>query len=284
MTPLLALVPLVALGCTRADHARDPGESKSDENSMNNDIASDLDVARAARVFFNHQSVGFNLLEGVQRLSADAGRELTIVALDQAGAGARAAGPGWWHTTGGHNGDPRSKIDFFVATMKKPDFKPDLAFMKFCYVDFNPQTDVAAVFDYYQRALTALERERPDVRFAHVTVPLMEKPSDFKSRLQRVLGRDVWGDTANIKRAEFNERLARAFSSDPIFDLARGESTRPDGTRESFEKHGKVYYSLETSYTSDGGHLNDVGQRVLGAEMVRFVARALKPALGASEH
>jgi hypothetical protein len=280
---LLALAVAASAACARREAARDPAESLVRENSMNDDIAADLDVARAARVFFNHQSVGFNLLAGVQSVGAAAGREVKVVALDGGGGDGHAGGgPGWFHATGGHNGDPKSKIDFFVATLKRVDFKPELAFMKFCYVDFNPQTDVAAVFDYYQKALTTLKRERPDVRFAHVTVPLMEKTNDVKSRLQRLLGRDVWGDDANIRRAEFNERLARAFVSDPIFDLARSESTRSDGMRESFEKNGKVYYSLQTSYTNDGGHLNDAGQRALGAEMVRFVARAMKPGPGAS--
>ena len=252
-------------------------EGKLEGTTMNKDISADLDVALGTKIFFAHQSVGNNLLSGVQRLAAGAGRELKVAKLDEADG---KPGALWLHIAAGRNGEPKSKIDEFVSTLKgRTSLKPDVAFMKFCYIDFNPQTDVGDVFAYYQNALNALKRERPDVRIAHVTAPLMQKPNTLKARAQRLLGREVWGDAANVKRAEFNARLLAAFPSDPIFDVARWESTRPDGSRESFEQGGKTYYSLVPSYSDDGGHLDDLGQRVLGAEMIRFVARAMKQPL-----
>ncbi len=62
----------------------------------------------------------------------------------------------------------------------------------------------------------------------------------------------------------------------PIFDLARHESTRPDGTRETFAVGGRVAYALAPVYTDDGGHLNGVGRRVMASHMVRFAAAALE--------
>ena len=73
--------------------------------------------------------------------------------------------------------------------------------------------------------------------------------------------------------------LAARLAADPIFDLARAESTRPDGSRETFRYEGKDYYSLVPAYSSDGGHLSERGQRTLGADLIRFVARAGKPVI-----
>ena len=67
----------------------------------------------------------------------------------------------------------------------------------------------------------------------HVTAPLMERPSGVKVQLNRLLGRLIWGDAANLKRSTFNEKLRAAYAGEPIFDLAAVESTRPDGSRES---------------------------------------------------
>jgi hypothetical protein len=253
----------------------------AEELSMGGNIGSDLEVARGARVFFAHQSVGFNILAGVEQVSRTAGPPIKIVARNTMDASGR--GPVWVQSPAGKNGEPKTKVDFFVRTLTgDPSFKVDLALMKFCYVDFTPETDVADLFGYYQRGIEALKQARPDVRIAHATVPLKERPHGFKSALQRAIGQEVPGDIANVKRAEFNQRLLQTFGSDPVFDVARIESTRVDGTRETFEQAGQTYYSLNPRFSSDGGHLNDVGQRVLGAEMIRFVARALKPEVAGS--
>jgi hypothetical protein len=278
VTMLCLPLILAASACGRTE-AKDAKAAKSEATPPPDLKPAELDAALGTRVFFAHQSVGGNLLAGVGTLAREAGRELKATELDQAGQTDSATATGWLHAFGGQNGAPKTKIDYFVSALQRKALKPDLAFMKFCYVDFEPSTDVADLFAYYQRALTALKRDRPDVRFAHVTVPLRVRPNDLKSKTKRLIGRDISEDLANVKRAEFNRRLLEAFPSDPIFDLARGESTRADGTRESFEHEGKTYYSLAPGYTEDGGHLNDQGQRVLAAEMIRFVARARKPAL-----
>jgi hypothetical protein len=270
---LVLALGTVVCGCS----ARTEGASPQREASQM-DLKADIDSALGARVFFAHHSVGANLLTGVETLARESGRELKLTDLDHADG---ASASNWTHSYGGQNGAPKTKIDHFVSVMRKG-LKPDLAFMKFCFVDFGPDTDVAELFAYYQRAMTTLKQERPEVRFAHVTVPLMVNPSGLKSMIKRLIGRDGRQDLANVKRSEFNRRLVEAFPSDPIFDLARAESTRPDGTRETFDYGGKVYYSLAPAYTDDGAHLDARGQRALGAEMIRFVARAAKPAMAGS--
>jgi hypothetical protein len=230
--------------------------------------------ARSARVFFSHHSVGQNLIDGVQRWSAEqTGGGVQLLPLEQA---VSQPGPLWLHASGGRNGEPESKVDFFVQAIdRQADQPPRLAFMKFCYVDFNPQTDVEQLFGYYQKAIDGLKSRHPGIVFGHVTVPLTRYPTDLKWRLYRMIGRPVWEDAANIKRQAFNERLLQTFSKDPIFDLARGESTHADGSREAYERDGKTYYALDGRYAADEGHLNELGQRELGAELIRFVARSL---------
>ncbi len=239
-------------------------------------LASELALLRSSRVLFSHQSVGHNLLTGLQRLAREhGGVAIPLLSIDDAD---RSTAPGIIDLSGGQNGAPASKLVFFADTLHAhPDAKPALAFLKLCFVDFDPNTDVGALFAEYQPTLSALKREHPEITFAHVTTPLTRRPSDLRSRVLRVLGRQVWEDAANVKRCQWNERLLRSFSSDPIFDLARVESTRPDGSRESFSTAtGGTYYSLVPAYTDDGGHLNELGQNVAARELVRFVAAALR--------
>lgn len=234
---------------------------------------SDFERIGQARVFFSHHSVGGNLLDGMAQLSAANGGSFKRVPLDEAKG---VEGPAWVEGVGGRNGDPQAKIDFFAETIRsRPHLRPKLAFMKFCYVDFNPATNVDELFTHYQKTLEALKAEHPAITFAHVTAPLMARPADLKSRVQRLVGRPVWEDDANVKREQFNQRLLRTFSSDPIFDLARAESTREDGTRTTFAAAGAEIPSLDPAYTEDGGHLNERGRRVIGGQMITFTASAL---------
>jgi hypothetical protein len=235
--------------------------------------ASDLERVRQGRILFSHHSVGMNLLAGLQRMNARVGGgALNVVPLERAKA---SAGPSLIEISGGRNTDPKSKVDFFRETIRTHALEPELAFMKFCYVDFEPSTDVDGLFAYYRTTMDALKREHPEIKFAHVTVPLVSRPMELKARLFRLIGRPVWEDSANVKRHQFNQRLLREYAADPVFDLAKVESTRPDGTRETFELEGQVYYSMVPRYTSDHGHLNDRGQDAAAPELVRFLADAL---------
>lgn len=242
---------------------------------MTPQLAADLSAIRSRRVVFLHHSVGRNVLAGVERLDREVGQgRLAIVSPEVA---AKAASPALVDATGGHNQDPKSKMDAFAELLRhEPLLQPDLAFMKLCYVDFHPRTDVDELLSWYGRMIEGVKREHPGIRVAHVTAPLCARPTGLKSTMRRLLGKEVWEDAANAKRNAFNERLVEAFPSDPIFDLARVEATAPDGTVTTFEHEGRRVRSLYPGYTDDGGHLNTVGQRVAGEEAIRFLARALE--------
>ena len=109
-----------------------------------------------------------------------------------------------------------------------------------------------------------------------VTVPLMEKPSDLKSRIFRLIGKPVWEDEANKQRKRFNEFIARQFAEYPLFDLARAESTPLDSTEKGSVAQSSDSYSLWPPYTRDGGHLSELGQRVIARAFAISLAEALE--------
>lgn len=223
------------------------------------------------RVFFAHKSVGQNILDGLGGLLAETGAGWRIAEW-QAG-GPAEKGPMMLHATPGANGDPKSKMDGFAAALRQLDPKPDVALMKLCFADITGDTDVADLFAHYQRTISALRPEVPGVVIAHVTIPLSTHPDSAKARVYRLIGRSVWEDAGNVKRAEYSRMLREAFPGDPIFDLASAESTRPDGSLETFSQGGREIPALVPEYASDPwGHLNAVGQRVAASELIEFLA------------
>jgi hypothetical protein len=253
-----------------AERARDPGGA-----SVVNDLASDLRVVAKTQVYFGHQSVGLNMLDGLRQIATEEEvDDIQIVELDREHAVSAAF---FAHSAVGKNGDPRSKIDEFATKIRGMretlPAGPDVAFMKFCYVDFAPDTDVDDLFAYYRSTMSRLGKEHPHVRFLHTTVPLMARTLRVKDRIRLLLGMPVWVDDANIKRHEFNLLIQQTYDDDRIIDIAGQESTKPDGTRQRFTRNGRTYYSLNPAYTTDGGHLNQAGKRKVAAEMVRVIAR-----------
>ncbi len=278
MNRYLWLTGILLLGVGMGSGLAATTDSERNSNVTTMQLAADLAAARQGRILFSHHSVGANIIMGIKRLDAEipgeGGGRLRLATLAEA---ATSKGPALIDVSGGRNGEPKTKIDFFAATIRgETRLKPDLAFMKFCYVDFNPKTDIDELFNYYRNTLDALKREHPEIRFAHVTVPVTRWPTELKWRIFRLIGKEVWDDATSVKRAEFNRRLKESFGADPVFDLARVEATAPDGSLTTFEQDGQSYPSLYPGYTEDGGHLNTLGQQVAGAAAIRFMAERLK--------
>ena len=278
--PILSICLLVFIvGCNQS---HDPDNKAIAMNSKNMHISEKtrnaLESTKDKSIIFLHHSVGGNILTGLQKLAKESGVEIKIQRIRNKPIPSEkklTSIKKIIDITGGKNGQPKTKVDSFVEKIKglNTNIAPDIAFMKICYVDFNPNTEVNEIFSYYKNNIETLKNERPDVKLAHFTVPLFEQPNSIKDKINRFLGRQVWEDSTNVKRAEFNKLLFEAFPEDPIFDIARIESTLPDGTRSSFEKDGNTYYSLASEYTDDGGHLNAFGQRRAAIEIAEFLAK-----------
>jgi hypothetical protein len=219
------------------------------------------------RILFGHQSVGGNLLHGVAQLAA----ELPEAGVRIAELGPSLGGPAIAHVLIGQNERPLSKIAHFDQLMSSaPGDWAEIAFFKFCYVDFNADRDVRMLFESYQRAHEARKATHPRTIFVHVTAPLTTVQRGPKGWIRNRVGSAAWGERENVKRNQYNVLLRRDYGGrEPLFDLAHFEAAGGEG---SFQRDGQRYESLAGTYTSDGGHLNPTGQLAVATGLVAFLA------------
>jgi lysophospholipase L1-like esterase len=239
------------------------------------DLALRADLERIARerIYFGHQSVGANLLEGVQELAAEAGVEVRIRRAEHASQ----VPPGTFgHTFVAENGKPLKKLESFRTALASASV--DLALVEFCYVDIGADTDVKALFSRYRETLAELRKAHPRTTFIHETLPLTTAQAGWKALVKRLLGRAPSGTAENARREEYNRLLRAAYAGrEPLFDLARVESTAPDGTAVRVAGEGALAPALAPAYTDDGGHLNAQGRRRAARELIAVLAAARQP-------
>ncbi|RTL70963.1 MAG: SGNH/GDSL hydrolase family protein [Hyphomicrobiales bacterium] len=273
----LALVPGVA-GMTRTAWASAPAAAGVNAGpGLPASLLADLDLLRQKRILFLHHSVGDNILEGLRAIEATSAAGARVNIQDVSAAAQGSAG--LFEIRGGENGKPHSKIEAFETILSSAATGPfDLALMKLCYVDFDPSTDARALFERYARAVDTVTKARPGLRLVHATTPLTPYPTELKWRVYRMVGKLVWEDEANLKRAKYNELIRATFAGAPILDIAQLESTRPDGGREAFRLRGETFQALYPGFTEDDGHLNRAGQAVVSPAAVQVIAEALRRA------
>jgi hypothetical protein len=167
------------------------------------ELDKDLTTLADARVYFNHQSVGFNILAGVERLGK------VPITQAQLATPASFAGKGIVHTTLGANTDPASKIEGFRQALAAMPVPPDVALMKFCYIDFNQRTDPAVLFARYKQTMDELAARFPRTRFMHATVPLVVGKPKWKRLVKDALGRSDDSYT-NQRRDAFSELVRQS--------------------------------------------------------------------------
>lgn len=232
----------------------------------------DLAAAARADVFLGHQSVGANLLEGIPAVydRADVAAPPIVQDADSLPPGGSIA-----HTYLGENGDPLGKIEAFDELMRGGMADTvDVAAMKLCWLDFNPSTDVDAVFAAYRTTMDNLERDLPDVTFLRITTPLTTESSGVKATLKSLLRRPDLNAADNVARQRYNELMRQTYGDTGLlFDLAEIESTTPDGDRVRGEYQGDTYYALAPQYAADPGHLNADGSALAAAQFLALVSQ-----------
>ncbi len=245
-----------------------PSGSSADESKP---LADQLRRIGSKRIFFGHQSVGDNLLDGLRDLASEANVPLEIAEVEKPGM---IDAPKIGHAYLGENTRPLSKIEAFERAMGSDQLaSADVVFFKFCYIDFNANTDVQAVFTRYLQMHEKVKEQQPDVSWVHVTVPLTVTQGGVKGYVKGLLGRPAWGEAENMKREAFNELLRAQFvGKEPVFDLAAAESTHEDGKAETFERDGKTYPRLVPGYAYDGEHLNERGRKHVARALVEVLA------------
>jgi hypothetical protein len=246
-------------------------------------LSSTTDLPEAAwqklgqkKIYFGHQSVGDNIMDGVSRLmESNSHIKLKIVETNDPTAFKE---PVFAHSSIGKNDDPDSKIMAFRNYMEKGiGNKADIAFFKFCFWDIRNHVDIQGVFKRYRETLSELRNQYPKTRFIHVTVPLMHFSTGMRDRLRRTVGATVENDLDNVKRNELNKLILEEYSGkEPVFDIATIQSILPDGTRTVASLGGKNYFYLASEYTNDGGHLNEQGRKVVAEQLLITLARIIE--------
>ncbi|MEO8195041.1 MAG: acyltransferase [Gemmatimonadales bacterium] len=267
MATTLILISLLACGESRVQPVTPTGPSEGIPD------ASELARLRSTKIFFGHQSVGANVLAGMREvLSEEAGADLPEIRADDP---ASVRQPALIESYIGRNAEPRSKSDAFVAALRNG-LGPagGVALFKYCYLDVGHDTDVQAMFESYRRAMETVREAHPEIVLVHVTLPLTEDEDRLRRLVKLAMGRPT-GRDLNAKRNAYNALLQKTFaSSELIFDLARIESTRSDGTRTFFQTGPDTVYTLAPERTDDGAHLNRRGRVAAGRELLRVLAAA----------
>ncbi len=228
------------------------------------------------RIFFGHQSVGANIIDGVQNVLADHPEiPLQVFAASPVDS---SSPPGLYHANVGHNGEPASKISAFGNTVTAG--TPSVALLKFCYVDVEGGRNPDSLFAEYQANIAALKATLPGLTVVHVTMPLTRK-GGYRSTLMARLRGQPTTDDLNVIRNRYNALLRQSYAGkEPVFDLARVESTHADGTRSFVTHDGDTVYTLAPEKTPDGGHLNASGQRTAAEAFLAVLASLKEPPRG----
>lgn len=224
--------------------------------------------------YFAHQSVGYNIVDGVEKVLNRMGHP-GLFSIKELKAGQSVPQSGLLHSTIGTNGDPKSKMNEFQAYLDERlgNTHPDIAMLKFCYVDIGKDTDVTALAMAYDQTMSQLDARHPLTVFLHTTVPLRVFNSGWKASIKRLLGMEVWGDQENIKRNEYNALIRKKnAASGHLADIADWESHFPDGREYRVDVLGGQYAALIPAYTNDGRHLNAYGQQVVAGRLLEFLA------------
>jgi len=268
----LLIYILLMYACEGGTMREETGSLKQSE-----DIQESLRKVSQQRIYFGHQSVGYNILEGLRDIAKENPQSILNIVETNDPAILKEQRV-FAHAAVGHNTDPASKLNDFSKFLEQGiGNKVDIAFLKFCYVDITEETDVRKLFNSYRETHAFLKRRHPSTTFVHFTVPLTSNQSDIKTMaknvIKKILGRPVRSYKDNIRRNQFNDMLRKEYEGrEPLFDVAMIESTLPDGKKVINSENGITFYSLAPEYTDDGGHLNKKGRRIVAQQLLHFLA------------
>lgn len=242
-------------------------------SSAGNDIKlhDDIDRISTKRIFFGHQSVGFDLLKGIKQLATTVDIPIKIVKVETA-SGIKSATIS--HMFLPENGKPLLKLKKFEEALEANNTNIDIALMKFCFIDFNETTDAKTLFDHYQSTINKLKVKHPEITFVHITTPLHIVEGGLKAKLKYWMGiAPLYGTFENLHREEYNNLLRQAYQGhEPFFDIAHFESLSPEGKVTSVSWKGNVIPVMTPEYSTDGGHLNNKGNLKATREFISVLA------------
>ena len=249
------------------------------KTAINNENVSEINITKeciqsinAHHILFAHMSVGNDILSGVSLANNKLTEPIAIHNIEPASQ-LHAPKTGISHFKIGANAQPLQKLSnfrrFLLANNNGASF--DYIGIKFCYVDITNKTDIHTLLNEYEALVKDISTHYPHIKFLHFTVPLTTQYGSLKGRIKTL----ILGDQNNINRNKYNELLCKKFGNQTIIDIARIESSYPDGSRLEHSYFHTKYYSLIPEYTTDGGHLNDIGKHKISAAFVEDICKAL---------
>ncbi len=268
---LILIIVVVIMACNPKD------EFINGYNLQSIDRLTNLDWEKLAqaKIYFGHQSVGFNIIEGIGDILSK--NKPNILTIDESLSRLQSSQPVFAHTRIGRNREPILKIDDFSDKIKEIDGKVDIAFLKLCYVDISKTTNIIDLFNHYKKTLAVLKETYPEVTFIHFTVPLTSDEKGFKTSIKKLLGKFVQGYENNIAKYQYNEMLRAEYDGkEPLFDIAAIESTNQDGRQAIYTLDNKQYTATVNDYTYDGGHLNELGRKVIAEQLLIYLVNLIK--------
>ncbi len=268
--PTIIFLSILTFGCKE-----DEMEFQKDQNSAFNDISdSAWEILSKKKIFFGHRSVGNNIIAGVDDL-IKSNPQIKLKIVETSDPTDFKAGV-FAHTKVGENGFPQSKTKSFMKYMDEGfGKKANFSFMKFCFADIKVDSDINAILADYKNVMKKVKNKFPETTFIHVTVPLTTINPTWRTWVKKCLGKTfIWEYDHNVRRNEFNNLLINEYrGNEPVFDLAKFESTLPDGTQSSFTRNGKNYLSMFPGYSRDGGHLNEFGRMIVAEKLLLFLLK-----------
>ncbi len=245
----------------------------SQEKSFETSISTEcIKTINSHRILFAHMSVGDDILSGLALENSTLKEQIAMHKVE-AVSQIDPQKSGISHIAIGANAQPLQKLSnfrqFLFSNNNGQSF--DLVGIKFCYVDITHTTDIQAVLNEYTALVKDVKKRYPYITFVHFTVPLTTHYRNLKSRIKHV----ILGDQDNIKRNTYNELLHEAYKNDEIIDIAGIESTYADGNRMRHSYFQTSHYSLIPAYTTDGGHLNDLGKKRAASPFAEGLCKAL---------
>lgn len=223
------------------------------------------------RVFFGHQSVGNNIISGLDSLIIR-NSELSfikIVDYDKFMDLNVTDDTTFYliHAPVGKNGNPGSKLQDFEIKLESIQHI-NAAFLKFCFVDVTEETDVKLLYNNYIESISLLQSKYKNIDFAYFTIPLITKRNIFIRVLKKIYTLVTRNPDNSIKRNEFNS-LLRNTNNIKLFDIAYLESSADDN---SVKKNNEF---LLKRYASDPGHLNEIGSEKVANHLLVFLSNIL---------
>ena len=225
-------------------------------------------------VYFAHRSVGAGVVTGVAGLTSDYSLPIRIVETRQP---ATETGPAFVHFVVGRSGDYESKNAAVLRLLEsRARAQKPIVVLKYCYGDISRPRDPGSMFGAYCDTVETIQSEHPDVTIIHTTLPLTTTARSANWGASQLLGRQTPRGAA-VARHRYNELLRAEFAAgEPMFDLARVESTRSNGEISGFTSGGRVIETLARENTYDGVHLNTRCQRIAAETLLDVLADAVE--------